>query len=127
MMRALSIRQPWAGLIVSGAKRLEVRSWPTKHRGPLLVCAGAAVDRNARHLLAGDELRGHAIGVVEVVGCRPGTAADAEACGGFDPTGYYVWEFERPRAVEPFPVLGRLGLFDVAESLARERVAMALA
>lgn len=122
-MRALSIRQPWAGLIVSGRKTLEVRSWPTKYRGPLLVCAGAALARGAKHLLVGGELRGHALGIVDVVDCRIGTAADAAAAGGFDPTGDYVWVLESPRLVAPFPMLGRLGLFDVDDALIALRAA----
>jgi hypothetical protein len=39
-MPALSIRQPWAWLIVNGFKDIENRDWPTKFRGPLLIHAG---------------------------------------------------------------------------------------
>jgi hypothetical protein len=42
-MRALSIRQPWAWLIVHGHKPVENRDWCTTWRGPLLVHAGASV------------------------------------------------------------------------------------
>src|SRR5277367_1612250 len=35
----ISIRQPWATLIVRGIKDIENRSWPTKYRGPVLVHA----------------------------------------------------------------------------------------
>lgn len=38
-MKTLSIKQPWAYLIVSGAKDLENRTWQTKHRGPLAIHA----------------------------------------------------------------------------------------
>lgn len=40
-MKALSILQPWASLIVLGHKRIETRSWNTKYRGPLLIHASA--------------------------------------------------------------------------------------
>ena len=40
MLKALSIRQPWAWLIVSGLKDIENRSWDTAHRGETLVHAG---------------------------------------------------------------------------------------
>lgn len=40
-MKAISILQPWATLIVIGAKRIETRSWNTKYRGPLLIHASA--------------------------------------------------------------------------------------
>lgn len=37
---ALSIRQPWAWLIVNGFKDVENRTWPTKFRGPVWIHAG---------------------------------------------------------------------------------------
>lgn len=40
-MKALTIRQPWAQLIAIGAKTIETRSWPTKHRGRIAIHAGA--------------------------------------------------------------------------------------
>lgn len=36
---ALSVRQPWAWLIVQGFKDVENRNWPTKFRGPVLIHA----------------------------------------------------------------------------------------
>ena len=38
-MRALSIRQPWAWLIVNGHKPVENRDWESLYRGPLLIHA----------------------------------------------------------------------------------------
>lgn len=38
-MRTLSIRQPWAWLIVHGHKDVENREWATDYRGPLLIHA----------------------------------------------------------------------------------------
>lgn len=50
-MKALSIRQPWAWLIVNGYKDIENRSWNTKYRGQVLIHASSAKpsieDRNA--------------------------------------------------------------------------------
>jgi hypothetical protein len=45
-MKALSILQPWAWLIVSGHKDIENRSWPTKIRGEFLIHAGKGFDTN---------------------------------------------------------------------------------
>jgi len=39
-MKAISIRQPWAWLVVNGHKDIENRSWATKFRGKVLVHAG---------------------------------------------------------------------------------------
>lgn len=40
-MKALSIRQPWAWLIVNGFKDIENRNWDTKYRGPVLIHASS--------------------------------------------------------------------------------------
>jgi len=39
MMKALSIRQPWAWLICKGYKDIENRDWPTKFRGRIYIHA----------------------------------------------------------------------------------------
>lgn len=44
-MKALSIRQPWAWLIVNGHKDIENRTWPTNYRGPILIHTGLKADR----------------------------------------------------------------------------------
>ena len=36
----LSVRQPWASLLVHGIKSIENRTWPCAIRGPLLIHAG---------------------------------------------------------------------------------------
>jgi hypothetical protein len=41
---ALSIRQPWAELIVSGKKTIEIRSWYTEYRGLLWIHTGLKSD-----------------------------------------------------------------------------------
>lgn len=38
-MKALSLLQPWASLVVLGHKKIETRSWTTAYRGPLLIHA----------------------------------------------------------------------------------------
>lgn len=45
MIPALSIRQPWAWLIVNGHKDIENRDWPTPFRGRFLVHAGKSMTR----------------------------------------------------------------------------------
>ena len=42
---ALSIRQPWAWLIVNGYKDIENRTWKTQFRGAVYVHAGATMTR----------------------------------------------------------------------------------
>lgn len=43
-IKALSIMQPWAWLIVAGHKDVENRTWPTSYRGPVLIHAGKRFD-----------------------------------------------------------------------------------
>ncbi len=38
-MKTLSLLQPWATLVITGAKKLETRAWSTAYRGPLLIHA----------------------------------------------------------------------------------------
>src|SRR6478736_4125740 len=41
-MKVLSVRQPFAALLVCGAKKFEARSWDTSYRGPLLIHASSS-------------------------------------------------------------------------------------
>lgn len=41
----ISIRQPWAWLIVHGPKRIENRTWRTHYRGPILIHASSGLTR----------------------------------------------------------------------------------
>ena len=76
-MRAISIRQPYAWLVVTGKKDIENRPWNTHHRGPLAIHAGLKrlpkndleeIERTYRVRIPEEELRrGGIIGVVHVV------------------------------------------------------------
>ena len=50
-MKAISIRQPFASLIVAGVKDIENRSWPTNYRGPVLIHAAQKVDKKGIELV----------------------------------------------------------------------------
>lgn len=43
-MKALTIQQPWASLIVSRDKLYETRTWYTKYRGPIAIHTGKQLD-----------------------------------------------------------------------------------
>jgi hypothetical protein len=69
-MRALSVRQPWAELILSGRKTIETRTWRTSHRGLIAVHAGWIVDEDicaGYGFEPGTLACGGLIGAVEVV------------------------------------------------------------
>lgn len=46
MVKALSIRQPWAWLILNGGKDIENRDWPTRFRGRFLIHASKGMTRD---------------------------------------------------------------------------------
>ncbi len=46
-MKALTLTQPWASLVILGRKRVETRPVLFKHRGPLAIHASREVDEGA--------------------------------------------------------------------------------
>lgn len=110
-MYALSVKQPFASLITVGEKTIEWRKKPFNYRGPLVVCAS----KNPRlKTETGLYLpTGAAIGIVDIVGCRPITKADLKAACCLDYLEYiygppqgYAWILENPREMQPVPVKG---------------------
>lgn len=93
-MKALSVMPYPADRIASGEKVEEYRSWKTDYRGDLLICAST---RNE----GPDLVRGHAICVVELYDISQRAPRD------------FVWHIRNVRFVEPFPVKGKLHLYDV--------------
>lgn len=50
-MKVLTIKQPWASLIMLGLKKYEFRSWKTEYRGELLIHAGKGIDKDGMERL----------------------------------------------------------------------------
>lgn len=48
MLRILTVRQPWASLIIEGHKPVENRPWRTSYRGDVAVLAGKTLDVSER-------------------------------------------------------------------------------
>jgi hypothetical protein len=74
---ALSLKQPWAALVVYGRKSVEVRSWPTARRGRILIHAARVSDarpeawaRVPPELADAARLVGGIVGAAELTGCR---------------------------------------------------------
>ena len=125
-MKALSIRQPWAWLIVNGYKYLENRDWRIWYKGKVLIHAAKTCTRReygeavafAQPLLPPGvtipplELlpRGGIVGMVEIVDC---------VCQSPSPwlVGPYAAVLAHPKTLELIPLMGRLGFFDVPRSI----------
>ena len=117
-MKALSIRQPWAWLIVNGYKDIENRTWSTDFRGRFFVHAPQKIDSEGLEWVKSiawlttlpDHFEtGGLVGSVELVD----VVIDKEE-GGFWFFGDYGFVLRDPDAfteIEPMP--GRLGFFEV--------------
>ncbi|HCC06833.1 MAG TPA: hypothetical protein DEP72_01525 [Clostridiales bacterium] len=46
-MKTLTIKQPYASLIIKGYKEYEFRTWSVKYRGEFFIHAGQSVDKKA--------------------------------------------------------------------------------
>ncbi|WP_283588124.1 ASCH domain-containing protein [Limosilactobacillus viscerum] len=101
-MKALSLHPENAAAVAWGDKLVEYRTWQTKYRGPLLICASA---KKTPGFLAG-----YALCVMNL-----------EEIYQF-PDGSFGWRFSPYKTgqsyhVEPFPVKGRQRLFIVSDNL----------
>lgn len=122
-MKALSVRQPWAYLIASGEKTIELRSWKTDYRGKLLICASKS-EKDAWVLIGDNEEHQLPAGVmmctVDLVDVIP--LADTEenrrkSYADKIAEGTYGWVLANPQDVLLKPVNGRLRLFEVDDGL----------
>ena len=113
--RVLTVRQPWARAIVQGGKDVENRSWPTTHRGPLLIHAGNAFERDGYATVtrlaarpppkAEEFVHGAIIGVVDLVDCLQDSDSEWAV------PGQWHWCLRNSQTVEPVPCSGKLGLW----------------
>lgn len=119
-MKILSIKQPYAWLVVNGHKSVENRTWYTRHRGPLLIHAGTHLAKDVagiRRLCLGRGItlpaefeRGGIVGQVnlrEIVLQHPSPWFE----------GPYAWILSDPKPLKFFPMRGRLGLFWLDDEL----------
>lgn len=119
-MKSLSVTQPWATLLVEGQKTIEVRSWKTEHRGPLLICASKSPSNTFWHDKTDNEMRlmhaGCIIGIVELIDVRPMLESDNDASAGNYLKGAFAWVVRSVSFCKPEPITGRLNLFEVPDS-----------
>jgi hypothetical protein len=118
---ALSIRQPWAWLILHAGKDIENRDWPTKFRGRIYVHAskGMTIDEyeEAADFAVSLKLglgikmpgpkaieRGGIVGAVDIVDCV--SASDSPWF-----FGRYGFVLAKPRRLTFLPCKGQLGFF----------------
>lgn len=131
-VKALTLHQPWASLMAIGAKRVETRSWPTRHHGPLAIHAGKSQEfltlcmeepfkstlLRAGLILPNDLPLGAIVAVCTLVDCRPaswwreGLPVNEAEFGDFAP-GRFGWlTANMQRLAKPIPVRGAQGLWE---------------
>lgn len=144
-MRALSLKQPFAALIVAGVQRYEARSWSTPYRGRIAIHASSkrtegwileewdnVEDVAAAYAQMGwiDKAdlaslpRSAVIGTVSIVEIHIVkdvwerlTDADKALVGNpFEDD--YLWELQDAVAIEPVPINGKLNLWTLPDDVA---------
>lgn len=117
--KVLSVRQPWAWLIVHGYKDIENRSWRSNYRGECFIHAPQAFDSGGYKWVRrrfpkikmpqpSEFERGGIIGKVEIVDCVSRSSSPWFA----GPFGYVV---AAARPVPFVPARGRLGFFNLPD------------
>lgn len=111
-MKALTIKQPALYHIAAGFKTVELRTWVTPYRGPILLCSSASASGVARALPCG-----YALLIADLIDIKKLTPELLEAAYIEDletPEKYYAWQLDNIRLLaDPFKIKGKLRLFDV--------------
>ncbi len=114
---ALSLKQPWATLVVHGLKTVEVRRWPTARRGRILIHAARIADERPEawehvpeHLEESARQLGGILGAADLIGCRAYRTLDdfledqgrhLNKADWFESAGLYGFTFTAPEVL-PF-------------------------
>ncbi len=128
-MKVITIKQPWATLIVEGYKRFEFRSWKTNYRGDILIHAGKGIDKEAMERLKKylpDEIPiGKIIGKATLTDCVPMSKDFADMLSKENNDIYTTHSFSRnygfklenvEKLDNPIEIRGQLGLWNYNNS-----------
>jgi len=114
IVKTLSIKLPWAEMIMNGQKRIEFRTWKTSYRGPLLIVASKKPNIPAPGS-GNTTLPGKSLCIVDIVACRETIFGDYSEPGypqGGWPRPWYSWIFSSRYIVNRIPIKGRLGIYN---------------
>lgn len=126
-MKVLSIKEPWASLIINGYKDYEFRSWKTNYRGKILIHASKNVEKE--NIIRFKDLKleynlGFIIGAAEIVDCIPVTKEFENKLINKNELVYgatrnrtgYAWKLENIKILDnPIKAKGHLGLWNLDE------------
>lgn len=124
-MKVLTIKQPWATLIIDGKKCYEFRSWKTTYRGEILIHAGKNIDKEAmerlKKYLPNNIPLGKILGKVKLTDCIKTTPEFRERLKKINKDIYkqsifkeeYAWKLELvEKYSDPIDAKGKLGLWN---------------
>ena len=123
-MKVLTIKEPWATLIIEKYKKYEFRSWKTNYRGKILIHAGLSLEKDMLERFKDYNLtcsKGAIIGEADLVDCILVDEQFNEELRQLDPVVYgrsnhvetYAWKLENIKKYDkPIPVKGKLGLWN---------------
>jgi hypothetical protein len=129
VLKALSLKQPFAWLIANGYLLVDDRSWGTQYRGPILIHASKGLyEAYYQHIRSNtdvpipdrDKLEyGGVVGIADLVLCsKPGQlpagiSREQRAHFGGVHQEYYGFLFAQARPLPLMPCAGKLGIFEI--------------
>lgn len=126
-MKVLTIKEPWASLIINGYKKYEFRSWKTNYRGKILIHAGMTLEKeNAKRFQEYnlEYYKGAIIGEAIITDCILVDVKFNEELRKINPLVYaksnhvetYAWKLENIKKYDkPIYIKGKLGLWNYEE------------
>lgn len=123
-MKTLTIKEPWATLIIEGYKSYEFRSWKTNYRGKILIHSGISLEKDMAERFKEYNLKyncGNIIGEAELVDCILVDEKFNNQLRQINPLVYarsnhvetYAWKLENIKKYEnPIACKGKLGLWN---------------
>lgn len=123
-MKCLALRQPYAQLLISGKKTIEIWTWNTKFRGQFLIHASKKINKeacnrlkvNPSKLVTGAILGKGTLSGVKSYESKNSFIRDKNkhfASSNYDRKKYGFIINQALRFKIPIPIQGKLGFFDV--------------
>ena len=127
-MKVLTIKQPWATLIIECLKKYEFRTWKTNYRGKILIHAGLSLEQKYSNKFKDykfNYIKGAIIGEAEIIDCilvdekfNNQLQKENILVYGNDHVGIYAWKLDNVRKYKnPIYIKGKLGLWNYEEEI----------
>ena len=125
-MKVLTVKEPWASLIINSYKKYEFRSWKTNYRGKILIHSGKSMDKYNLDIFKDYNLDysfGYIIGEVEIIDCilvddniqKELSNINNLVYGRVNHAGLYAWKFDnivKYKDCDKIKINGKLGLWE---------------